>query len=156
MDKLDTESSAAAVTNDEAVASSSSNEISTKSTSVWSRSLRVVPKFTVDEAEKLIKLKSKTSTVSKGYKFFTEGYINNIEWYINNIEWYINNIECRAETVGTDAENKCDVRARCWRSMRKNEGPHKLKSSSIYLTQKFHSTSTTCKFYNNINIHTYY
>ena len=95
MDKLDTESSAAADRNDEAVASSSSNEISTKSTSMWSRSLRVVPKFTVDEAEKLIKLKSKTSTVSKEYKFFTEGYIN------------------RAETVGTDAENKCHIRARC-------------------------------------------
>ena len=45
MDKLDTESSAAAVKNDEAVASSSSNEISTKSASVWSRSLRVVPKL---------------------------------------------------------------------------------------------------------------
>ena len=113
MDKLDTESSAAAVRNDEAVASSSSNEISTKSARVWSRNLRVVHKFTVDEAEKLIKLKSKTSTVSKGYKFFTVGYINNIE--------------CRAETVGTDAENKCHVRARCWRSMRKNEGPQKLK-----------------------------
>ena len=101
----------AVVVNKDAVKSLSSNKL--KSISVWSRSLRVVPKFTVAEAEKLIKTKSKTSTVSKGYKLFTEGYIHNIE--------------CRAETIGTNAGSKCDVRARCWRSMRKNERPHKLK-----------------------------
>ena len=113
MDKLDAESPAAVVLNEEAVKSPSSNEFKSILTSVWSRSLRVVPKFTVADVEKLIKTKCKTSTVSKGYKFFTEGYIHNIE--------------CRAENIGTNAGSKCDVRARCWRSMRKNERPHKLK-----------------------------
>ena len=40
---------------------------STTVTKVWSRSLSVLPKFTVEDAEKLIKLKSKTTTTTKGY-----------------------------------------------------------------------------------------
>ena len=111
MDKLDAESPAAVVVNEEAVKSLSSTK--SISTSVWSRSLSVVPKCTVAEAEKLIKTKSKTSTVSMGYKFFTEGCIYNIE--------------CRAETIGTNAGSKCDARARCSCSMRQNGWPHKLK-----------------------------
>ena len=79
MEKLDPESLAAVVLNEEAVKSLSSNEIKSISTSVCSRSLRAVPKFTVAEAEKLIKTKSKISTVSKGYEVFTEGYSQNIE-----------------------------------------------------------------------------
>ena len=113
MEKLDAESPTGVVLNKEAVKSLSSNEFKSISTSVWSRSLRVVPKFTVADVEKLIKTKSNTSTISKGYKVFTEVYIHNIEW--------------RAENSGTNAGSKCDVRTRCWRSMRKNERRHKLK-----------------------------
>ena len=91
IDKLDSESPAAVVVNKEAVKLLSSNKIKSMSTSVRSRSLLVVPKFTVAEAEKLIKANSKTSTISKGYKLFTVGYIHNIE--------------CRAETIGTYARS---------------------------------------------------
>ena len=112
MYKLGAESPAAVVLNKEAIKSPSSNEFKSISMSVWSRSLHVVPKFTVADVEKLIKARSKTSTISKGYKCFTEGYTHNIE--------------CRAENSGTNARSKCDVWARCWRSMRKIERPHKL------------------------------
>ena len=113
MDKVDAESPATVFVNEEAVKSLSLNEFKSISMLLWSRSLHVVPTFMVADVEKLIKTKSKTSTISKGYKCFTEGYIHNIE--------------CREENIGTNARSKCDVWARCWRSMRKNERPHKLK-----------------------------
>ena len=95
MNKLDGDSSTDVTENEVAILSSYDG----KSTSVRFRSLRDVPKFTVDEAEMLIKFKSNTSTVQKVYTFFTEGFINHAE--------------CRAENVGDNGLNKCHIHAKC-------------------------------------------
>ena len=79
-----------------------------------------MPKFTVEDAEKLIKLKSKTTTTTKGYKFSTEGHVNNIELKLELVRE-------ESQTV-KDSERQCHICAKCWRSvMRKNEAPHNLK-----------------------------
>lgn len=99
------------------------NKMATSSDSVelefWHKNITKIPKvtnsFVEDFAEKNLPIKA---TVTRGYKFFHEEYIHDIEVKL-----------CKEEDSGVVA------RAKCFRSMKKNEDPHKLsvvfESSSI-------------------------
>ena len=45
---------------------------------VWTKNLRLLPKFTTEQIQKYLEGCAKKDIGSKGYKFFTESYIHNV------------------------------------------------------------------------------
>ncbi|KAI2644378.1 Trypsin [Labeo rohita] len=76
----------------------------------FAASLSTLPRLRFEDVERIVGRHSTTkeARLSKGYKFFVEAFIHNYQ--VSNV-----------------VDRKVVVRARCYRSMRKNEEPHTLE-----------------------------
>ncbi|XP_045214744.1 uncharacterized protein LOC123564895 [Mercenaria mercenaria] len=74
----------------------------------WSKKLNEIPKFTILQIADYIKVRGKNRAFEKGYNFFIESYVHD------------------AFVCKTDS--KFLVKAKCWRSQKKNELPHILSA----------------------------
>lgn len=73
---------------------------------IWTKNLRNLPKFSTKQIEKHLQSCGKKEIGSRGYKFFSENYIH--DCYVG----YENAV--------------FTIKARCFKSQRKNEDPHNL------------------------------
>ena len=83
---------------------------------VWTKNLCVLPNFSTEQIEKPVQGCGKKEIGSKGYKFFSENFIHDAYVGFKRSE-------------GSLAENgicTISIKARCFRSQRKNEEPHNL------------------------------
>ena len=78
----------------------------TQGVTEWSKSLRELPKVSLDTISKWLDRGGKKNAGEKSYKFFREGYVYDVY------------------TAARDPHSF--VKARCYRSLRKNEEPHYL------------------------------
>lgn len=96
----------------------------------WTKTLRPLPKFTIEQIHNHLEDCGKKDIGSKGYKFFTESYIHDVY-------------------VGYDeGAGHATIKASCFRSQRKNEEPHKLSlkcGRGDNADAKVLETSCSCK-----------
>ena len=74
----------------------------------WTKTLRPLPKFTIEQIHNHLEDCGKKDIGSKGYKFFTESCIHDV---------YVGYDEGTGHAI---------IKASCFRSQRKNEEAHKL------------------------------
>ena len=96
----------------------------------WTKTLRPLPKFTIEQIHNHMEDCGKKDIGSKGYKFFTESYIHDVY-------------------VGYDeGAGHATIKASCFRSQRKNEEAHKLSlkgGRGDNADAKVLETSCSCK-----------
>lgn len=93
----------------------------------WTKTLRFLPSFSTEQIEKHRKGCGKKEIGSKGYKFFSESYVHNV--YVGQLK---------------DRNDNYIVKAKCYRSQRKNEEPHSLVLKCLNSDGKADITSTSC------------
>ena len=86
----------------------------------WSKSLRNFPKVSLDTISKWLETGGQKNAGEKSYKFFREGCVYDVYTL-------------------TSAAGESLVKARCYRSLRKNEEPHYL-----VVKMKNEDRATTC------------
>ena len=96
----------------------------------WHTNLDKLPTMTASEVEEFLKKNTLAKqTTSRGYQFFIEGYLHKIEVS------YMTSITGEADVR---------MRARCFRSMKKNEDPHSISLAFGQSEPKITSWSCSC------------
>ncbi|XP_076874120.1 uncharacterized protein LOC143523512 isoform X1 [Brachyhypopomus gauderio] len=81
--------------------------------SKFTRCLLEFPKFTINDVRRIVRASSTTtqSQLEKGFKFYVSSYL------------------CNFEVSGKSKANEITVRAHCYRSMKKTDTPHQLRTA---------------------------
>ncbi|XP_076832990.1 uncharacterized protein LOC143477972 [Brachyhypopomus gauderio] len=79
----------------------------------FTRCLLEFPKFTINDVRRIVRASSTTpqSKLEKGFKFYVSSYL------------------CNFEVSGKSKANEITVRAHCYRSMKKTDMPHQLRTA---------------------------
>jgi hypothetical protein len=102
----------------------------------WHRNIKVLPSITFSFLENFYKINCLVvSTTNKAYKFFMEGYIHEFE---GNCLLCLKDILCNVMFINSpvlyasfnavaNTPQQCFIRAKCFRSQRRNDPPHDIK-----------------------------